>query len=70
MAMGKPWHPQCFVCCQCAKQLTPPHFVEKNGKPYCEHDYHKLFSPKCGGCNTPITDVSVKSLVKPNTIYS
>ena len=55
--MGKPWHPQCFTCDKCAKQLSPNNFYEKNGKPYCEDDYHKLFSPKCEGCLTPITDV-------------
>ena len=57
-AMGKPWHPQCFTCTQCAKPLSPNNFYEKNGKPYCEDDFHKLFSPKCAGCHLPITDVS------------
>jgi hypothetical protein len=57
-AMGKPWHPQCFKCTQCAVPLGPNNFYEKNGKPYCENDYNKLFAPKCAGCNTPITDVS------------
>ena len=56
--MGKPWHPQCFQCTQCAKNLDPNDYYEKNGKPYCKDDFHKLFSPKCGGCQTPITDVS------------
>ncbi len=69
-AMGKPWHPECFVCTICVKPLTPETYKEHSGKPYCEHDYHKLFSPKCGGCNTPITDVSVKSLIQQNTVYS
>ena len=55
-AMGKNWHPLCFKCTACAKPLTPPHFFEKNGKPYCEHDYHRLFAPPCAGCSLPITD--------------
>jgi hypothetical protein len=57
--MGKPWHPECFRCTQCAIPLGPNNFYEKNGKPYCEDDYHKLFSPKCAGCHQPITDVSI-----------
>ncbi|XP_054165589.1 zinc finger protein 808-like isoform X3 [Oppia nitens] len=55
-AMGKPWHPQCFQCDKCAKPLSPNNFYEMNGKPYCEDDYHKLFSPKCDGCALPIKD--------------
>ncbi len=54
--MGKPWHPNCFTCAACAKVLTPPNFKEKNGKAYCLEDYHRLFSPKCAGCETPIAD--------------
>jgi hypothetical protein len=57
--MGKPWHPECFTCTICVKPLTPETYKEHGGKPYCEYDYHKLFSPKCAGCNTPITDVRI-----------
>ncbi|CAG2123429.1 unnamed protein product, partial [Medioppia subpectinata] len=35
-AMGKPWHPECFVCTICVKPLTPETFKEHAGKPYCE----------------------------------
>jgi len=56
-AMGKTWHPPCFKCTECRKQLAPDRFFEKNGKPYCEDDFHKLFSPKCAGCHKPIKDV-------------
>ncbi len=54
--MGKNWHPQCFKCTACAKQLDPQHFYEKNGLPYCERDYNKLFAPPCAGCKLPITN--------------
>ncbi|XP_027202989.2 uncharacterized protein LOC113796898 isoform X2 [Dermatophagoides pteronyssinus] len=56
IAMGHPWHPECFRCTVCVKPLTPETFKEYQGKPYCEKDYHNLFSPKCAGCTKPITD--------------
>ncbi|KAI2809505.1 hypothetical protein BLOT_000654 [Blomia tropicalis] len=55
-AMGRNYHPNCFTCTECVKPLNPYNFYEKNGKPYCEDDYHKLFSPKCAGCKQPIKD--------------
>lgn len=54
--MGKDWHPNCFQCTQCKIPLDPENFYEKNGKPYCENDYHKLFSPKCCACKKPIKE--------------
>lgn len=57
-AQGKPWHPEHFCCTECNKQLDPNKFWEKDGKPYCEDDFHRLFSPKCGGCMQPIKNVS------------
>ena len=37
-------------------------FFERDSKPYCEEDYHALFSPRCAGCNGPILDVSYTKL--------
>ena len=54
--MGKDWHPECFNCAQCHIPLSPDAFMEKNGKPYCLDDYHRLFSPKCCACNLPIKE--------------
>jgi len=45
-------------CTECGKVLTPDNFFEKDGLPYCEDDFHKLFSNKCAGCKKPIKDVS------------
>ena len=54
--MGHDWHPECFHCTECHIPLSPDNFFEKNGKPYCENDFHKLFSPKCCACNLPIKE--------------
>ena len=55
-ALGKKWHPDCFKCNTCEVPLSPNNFFEKAGKPYCEKDYHKMFSPPCAGCGHPIKD--------------
>lgn len=52
--MGKDWHPGCFKCTECRIPLDPENFYEKNGLPYCENDFYKLFSPKCHACAKPI----------------
>ena len=57
-ALGKAWHPEHFTCCICDTQLGTKTFFERDGKPYCEADYHEKFAPKCFACNGPILDVS------------
>jgi hypothetical protein len=57
-ALGKCWHLECFTCLHCGIELGKENFFEKDGKPYCENDFHMLFSPKCGYCSEPIIDVS------------
>jgi paxillin len=65
--MGKDWHPHCFACHKCNKPLGPNNYLEKGGKPYCEDDYHRLFSPKCAACNEPIKDkVKIFSIANKN----
>jgi hypothetical protein len=56
-ALGKKWHPDHFVCKHCGIPLEHVSFFENNGNPYCHLDFHELFSPKCGHCNTPIEGV-------------
>lgn len=58
IAMGKMWHPEHYVCCECGCELGHRNFFERNGRAYCEDDYHIQFSPKCAGCSGPIKDVS------------
>ncbi|XP_021948952.1 LIM and senescent cell antigen-like-containing domain protein 2 isoform X2 [Folsomia candida] len=61
-AMQKTWHSDCFHCGQCGKVLNPEKFMEKDGKPYCEHDYNQLFLPKCFSCAKTVFEVPVKAL--------
>ena len=54
-ALGKNWHPEHFTCTVCQKPLGKK-FCERDGKPYCEEDYKKLFSPRCAICKKPLVD--------------
>ncbi|GFR58615.1 transforming growth factor beta-1-induced transcript 1 protein [Elysia marginata] len=42
-AMFKKFHPECFVCAFCLKQLNKGTFKEQNDKPYCHPCFVKLF---------------------------
>ncbi|KAG0718107.1 Paxillin [Chionoecetes opilio] len=55
-ALGKTWHPEHFTCTHCNQELGTKNFFEREGRPYCETDYHDLFSPRCAYCNGPILD--------------
>lgn len=59
-ALGKTWHPEHFVCNHCNQELGTRNFFERDGHPYCEPDYHNLFSPRCAYCNGAILDVNIK----------
>ncbi|XP_038135963.1 flocculation protein FLO11-like isoform X1 [Cyprinodon tularosa] len=63
-AMGRTWHPEHFVCTHCQEEIGSRNFFERDGLPYCEKDYHNLFSPRCHYCNGPILDKVVTALDK------
>ncbi|XP_053172299.1 paxillin-like [Scomber japonicus] len=63
-AMGRTWHPEHFVCTHCQEEIGSRNFFERDGQPYCEKDYHNLFSPRCHYCNGPILDKVVTALDK------
>ncbi|XP_033321255.1 paxillin isoform X6 [Megalopta genalis] len=63
-ALGKTWHPEHFTCTHCNQELGTRNFFEREGQPYCESDYHNLFSPRCAYCNGPILDKCVTALEK------
>lgn len=58
MALGRLWHPEHFTCVNCKEPLGTQNFFERDGVPYCERDYHLMFSPQCASCGGPILDVS------------
>jgi len=61
-ALGHTWHPEHFTCSHCNQELGTKNFFERDGKPYCEQDYHHLFSPRCGYCQGPILDKCISAL--------
>lgn len=56
-ALGQVWHPEHFVCIVCKMELSTTGFFEREGQPYCDKDYHQLFSPRCAYCKGPIMQV-------------
>lgn len=62
--LGRTWHVEHFVCFQCRKPLGTTNFFEKDGNPYCEKDFHELFSQRCAYCNGPILDRCIHALDK------
>lgn len=61
-ALGHTWHPEHFTCTHCNQELGTQNFFEREGRPYCEQDYHLLFSPRCGYCQGPILDKCISAL--------
>ncbi|KAK5616238.1 hypothetical protein CRENBAI_015146 [Crenichthys baileyi] len=53
-ALGEVWHPEHFVCVACKMELSTSGFFEREGQPYCDKDYHQLFSPRCAYCKGAI----------------
>lgn len=58
-ALGRTYHKEHFICAHCGQELGTRNFYERDGLPYCEKDYHQLFSPKCASCGGTILDVSI-----------
>lgn len=40
IALGRMWHPEHFCCAHCGDQIGHRNFYERQGKAYCETDYH------------------------------
>lgn len=49
MALDKHFHVWCFKCKACG-ELLHGEYMGKDGAPYCEKDYQKLFGVKCTYC--------------------
>lgn len=61
-ALGRTWHPEHFTCAVCEVPLGTKTFFERDGKPYCEEDYHEQFAPRCAYCEGPILDACVTAM--------
>jgi hypothetical protein len=53
-AIGKQYHPECFICSYCGRQFGNQSFFLEEGEPYCENDWNELFTTKCISCGFPI----------------
>ncbi|XP_072025777.1 actin-binding LIM protein 2-like isoform X3 [Amphiura filiformis] len=54
IALDKHWHMDCFRCLSCKVQLAGE-YMGRDGKPYCEKDYQRLFGVRCSQCEQFIT---------------
>ncbi|NXG39794.1 LPXN protein, partial [Dromaius novaehollandiae] len=61
-ALDQTWHPEHFFCAHCGKVFGDNGFHERDGKPYCRHDFLAMFAPKCQGCGRPVTDDYLSAL--------
>ncbi|XP_037046746.1 PDZ and LIM domain protein Zasp isoform X10 [Bradysia coprophila] len=53
-AIGKHYHPECFVCTYCGKLFGNSPFFLEEGQAYCEADWNELFTTKCFACGFPV----------------
>ena len=53
---------QHFTCAHCNQELGTQNFFERDGRSYCETDYHRLFSPRCARCQEAILNKCVSAL--------
>jgi len=57
-ALGKAFHPDCFVCPTCVKSLDGiPFTMDKANQAYCLDCYHERFSPRCAVCLKAIAPI-------------
>ena len=49
-AMGQYFHPEHFTCYKCSKPFSTGHFLEYDGKAYCEAHYSEVSGSSCGKC--------------------
>jgi len=61
-ALGKPWHPKCFVCTDCGNPFQNGQFFERDGRPYCNNCFSNVFSSRCRKCNKAINGPTINAL--------
>lgn len=60
LAMGKPWHHDCFKCSHCHQVLEE--FIERDGRPLCVADFNSLYGNRCGGCGEIIQGQYIQAM--------
>ncbi|BGP46814.1 hypothetical protein JCM10450v2_002662 [Rhodotorula kratochvilovae] len=62
------YHPRCFACFDCGADFPGGEFYVFNGKPYCQHDYHKHNGSLCANpaCGKPIEGACVSLVGEEN----
>ena len=63
-ALDQTWHADCFRCAGCGKVIGQARFYAQQGQPYHETCYHARFSPRCAGCDQPVTGTYTTALGK------
>ncbi|KAI9139322.1 LIM domain protein [Paraphysoderma sedebokerense] len=63
-ALGKTWHPGCFVCGECSSPFTNGTFFDYDNIPYCETHYHAKKGSICPACTKPIVGRCITALNK------
>ncbi|XP_047512733.1 actin-binding LIM protein 2 isoform X1 [Pieris napi] len=49
VALDRQWHTWCFACGECGTVLQGE-YMGRNGVPYCERDYQRLYGVRCAYC--------------------
>ncbi len=63
-ALGRDWHPQCFVCRVCGRPLGNAPFKVQDNQPYHQRCYQHRFGKTCAACGRPIETTVLNALEK------
>ncbi|KAL6069755.1 LIM domain-binding protein 3 [Balamuthia mandrillaris] len=63
-ALGKVFHPNCFVCGNCGSSLGTGSFYQTDGLPQCQRCYQSLFCARCAHCDQPIEGSCITAIGK------
>ncbi|MBO5345006.1 MAG: hypothetical protein J6A51_03835 [Clostridia bacterium] len=63
-AIGRNYHPNCFVCRNCKTPIGANPFHAIDNYPYCKQCYLQRFAKMCARCGKPITDQCLNALGK------
>ncbi|XP_057289739.1 four and a half LIM domains protein 2-like [Hydractinia symbiolongicarpus] len=55
----KPYHPECFICHQCRKQLSGDEIYQHEGNNYDAECYSKFHARICGKCEQTLADPNI-----------